>query len=90
MCRAWFEEIDPVELDAGLLQLCVREPVQLRYLQRNCTDAFAEAAQDVTGHLCAVRFVSPEECETDRRPIESSTSSSTPSSSACPSSQDIR
>ena len=79
MCRAWFEEIDPVELDAGLLQLCVREPVQLRYLQRNCTDAFAEAAQDVTGHLCAVRFVSPEECETDRRPIESSSSSSSSS-----------
>ncbi|MCH2160516.1 MAG: chromosomal replication initiator protein DnaA [Phycisphaerales bacterium] len=79
MCRAWFEEIDPVELDAGLLQLCVREPVQLRYLQRNCTDAFSEAAQDVTGHLCAVRFVSPEECEPDRRPVEHSSSNSTQS-----------
>ena len=70
MCRAWFEEIEPVEIDSGVLQLCVREPVQLRYLQKNCVDAFSEAAQAATGHLCVVRFVSPEECEPERRPIE--------------------
>lgn len=73
MCRAWFDEIEPIELDGGVLQLCVREPVQLRYLQRNCADAFSEAAQAATGHLCAVKFVSPEECEPERRPIPEST-----------------
>ena len=75
MCRAWFDEIEPIELDSGVLQLCVREPVQLRYLQRNCSDAFSEAAQAATGHLCAVKFISPDECEPERRPIQDSSRS---------------
>ncbi|MCP4837665.1 MAG: chromosomal replication initiator protein DnaA [Phycisphaera sp.] len=67
MCRAWFDDIEPVDLSNGLLKLCVREPVQLRYLQRCCVEPFTEAAQSATGLLVAVRFVSPEECENDNR-----------------------
>ncbi|MDA0295225.1 MAG: DnaA/Hda family protein, partial [Planctomycetota bacterium] len=63
MCRAWFDDIEPVDFEGGVLRLCVREPVQLRYLQRACMDPFKEAAQAVTGMLISVRFVSPEECE---------------------------
>jgi chromosomal replication initiator protein len=63
MCRAWFDDIEPVDFEGGVLRLCVREPVQLRYLQRACAEAFQEAAQAVTGMLVSVRFVSPEECE---------------------------
>ena len=63
MCRAWFDDVEPVDLSNGVMKLCVREPVQLRYLQRCCVEPFTEAAQSVTGLLVAVRFVSPEECE---------------------------
>ncbi len=66
MCRAWFDEIEPVDLANGVLRLCVREPVQLRYLQRCCVDPFTEAAQAATGLLVAVRFVSPEDAEPER------------------------
>ncbi len=65
MCRAWFDDIEPDDLGNGVLRLCVREPVQLRYLQRCCVEPFTEAAQSATGLLVAVRFVSPEECEND-------------------------
>ncbi len=66
MCRAWFDAIEPVELANGVLKLCVREPVQLKYLQRCCVDPFTEAAQSATGLLVAVRFVSPEDLEVGR------------------------
>lgn len=71
MCRAWFDAIEPVELANGILKLCVREPVQLKYLQRCCVEPFTEAAQAATGLLVAVRFVSPEDLEAtheDARP----------------------
>jgi chromosomal replication initiator protein len=44
-----------------VLRLLVREPVQLRYLQRCCTSQFSEAAQSVTGRLLVVRFIGPDE-----------------------------
>jgi chromosomal replication initiator protein len=79
MCRAWFDDIEPVDLANGVLRLCVREPVQLRYLQRCCVDPFTEAAQSATGLLVAVRFVSPEDTEADR--VASNGSSSRPATS---------
>lgn len=57
MCRHWFDDIEPVEIAGGVLKLLVREPVQLRYLQKCCAEQFSEAASEVTGHLLAVRFV---------------------------------
>lgn len=60
-CRHWFDEIEPLDIAGGVLRLLVREPVQLRYLQRVCTPFFTEAAQAVTGRLLAVRFVGTEE-----------------------------
>jgi chromosomal replication initiator protein len=61
LCRHWFDDIDPLDVQAGVLRLVVREPVQLRYLQRCCTSQFSEAAQSVTGRLLVVRFIGPEE-----------------------------
>jgi chromosomal replication initiator protein len=57
ICRHWFDDIEPVNMSGGILKLLVREPVQLKYLQRSCTEQFAEAASAVTGHLMTVRFV---------------------------------
>jgi len=61
ICRHWFDDIEPSEIKDGVLRLVVREPVQLRYLQRCCGPYFTEAAQSVTGRLLVVRFVSPED-----------------------------
>lgn len=61
ICRHWFDDIEPSEIRDGVLRLVVREPVQLRYLQRCCGTYFTEAAQNVTGRLLVVRFVSPSE-----------------------------
>jgi len=57
MCRHWFDDIEPLEISSGTLKLLVREPVQLKYLQKCCVEQFTDAAQTVTGRLLAVRFV---------------------------------
>ena len=57
MCRHWFDDIEPLEISGGTLRLLVKEPVQLKYLQRCCVEQFTEAAQSVTGRLLSVRFV---------------------------------
>ena len=61
ICRHWFDDIEPSEIRDGVLRLVVREPVQLRYLQRCCGTHFTEAAQNVSGRLLVVRFVSPDD-----------------------------
>lgn len=55
--RQWFEEIEAISLDKGVFRLRVHRPLHLRYLQRECVKAFAEAAQTVTGRLLTVRFL---------------------------------
>ena len=61
MCRHWFDDVELVDLASGTLRLLVREPVQLRYLQRCCVAMFNEAAQAATGRLLAVVFVDEDE-----------------------------
>jgi chromosomal replication initiator protein len=67
MCRHWFEDIEPIDISGGTLRLLVREPVQLKYLQRCCVDQFTEAAQAVTGRLLAVRFIGEAELNAEGR-----------------------
>jgi len=57
ICRQWFEQLEPLDLDAGLLRIRTASVIQQNYLQKKCLDPFTEAAQDVTGQLVAVRFV---------------------------------
>ncbi len=57
ICRQWFEQLEPVDLDSGLLQIKTANAVQQNYLQKRCLDQFVEAAQSVTGQLVAVKFV---------------------------------
>ncbi|MDP7006086.1 MAG: chromosomal replication initiator protein DnaA [Phycisphaerales bacterium] len=61
MCRRWFEDIDVVGIADGSIHIHVDEPVQLKYLQRCCSQQFVDAAQMVTGHLLSVRFLGNEE-----------------------------
>lgn len=60
ICRQWFEQLEPCEIQSGLLRIRTVNSVQQRYLQRRCLEPFTEAAQTVTGALVAVRFVSDE------------------------------
>ena len=57
ICRQWFDELEPLELDSGLLKVQIHGSVRQNYLQKKCLDQFTEAAQAVTGALIAVRFV---------------------------------
>ena len=70
ICRQWFEQLEPVALDSGLLQIQTSTSVQQNYLQKRCLDQFVEAAQSVTGQLVAVKFVD--------EPIASPAASPTP------------
>lgn len=55
-CRQWFESIELIGIDNGVLRLRVPQAIHLKYLQRECTSIFQDAAQDTTGRLVAVRF----------------------------------
>ena len=76
LCRQWFEELQLIELESGLLQIQTSNRVQQNYLQRKCLDQFTEAAQTATGALVAVRFVSGDEArrsdsqQTRRPPLD--------------------
>ncbi|MCA9310703.1 MAG: chromosomal replication initiator protein DnaA, partial [Phycisphaerales bacterium] len=59
MCRAWFEEIEPVGTAGGVLELRARNEIQQRYLDKECSEQFNEAAQHATGRLILVRFLKP-------------------------------
>ncbi|MFK7959235.1 MAG: chromosomal replication initiator protein DnaA [Phycisphaerales bacterium] len=60
ICRQWFDFIEPVEVRDGTLVLFVPEGVQLRFLQKFCTEQFREAAQAATEMLVSVEFVGEE------------------------------
>ena len=55
--RGWFEELEVIKLTCGVLFIHSANPVHLRYLQRECTDVFNEAAQVVSGRLISVQFI---------------------------------
>jgi len=61
ICRQWFEQLQPGDLDAGLLNIHASTSIQKNYLQRKCLAPFTDAAQAATGALVAVRFVDAEE-----------------------------
>ncbi len=61
VCRHWFNDIEAVDMDGGTIRFLVHEPVQLRYLQRSCTEPFTEATQSATGRLLGVEFITPEQ-----------------------------
>jgi len=57
LCRAWFDQLAPVDLNAGLLRVHVGNRVHRDYLQRKCLEPFTEAAQMATGALVGVKFI---------------------------------
>ena len=63
ICRQWFDDLQPTELDGGLLQVQTSTTIQQNYLQKRCLDQFTEAAQSATGALVGVQFVNGQDPE---------------------------
>ncbi len=61
ICRQWFDDLEPIGLNSGLLTVQADKRVHQNYLQKKCLSQFTEAAQAVTGKLIAVRFVTDED-----------------------------
>ena len=57
ICRQWFEQLQPGDIDGGLLTVHTSNSVQMNYLQNRCVHQFTDAAQSATGALVAVRFI---------------------------------
>ncbi|MBI1372036.1 MAG: chromosomal replication initiator protein DnaA [Phycisphaera sp.] len=57
ICRQWFDELEPVTLEGGVLEVKTNNAIQRNYLANKCIDQFNEAAQTITGALVAIRFV---------------------------------
>ena len=55
-CRHWFEDIEFVGCENGVLTLFVQEAVQLKYLNRCCVNEFTEAARTSMGMDVSVEF----------------------------------
>lgn len=61
LCRQWFQEIEPLGIDGGVLRLRAQSVIHRDYLQRQCTEPFGDAAQTVSKHLLTVQFYGPDE-----------------------------
>ncbi len=57
ICRRWFEELEPRDMNGGILRIGTSNSVQTNYLQQRCLEPFTEAAQASTGALVTVQFV---------------------------------
>ncbi|MCK5271706.1 MAG: hypothetical protein KAJ52_03980, partial [Sedimentisphaerales bacterium] len=55
--RSWFEQIEPIGLENGLLRVGVPERSWQQYLKQKCNDTFLEAARKITGHLISLEYV---------------------------------
>ncbi len=54
--RKWFDELQPLHFDAGLLQIGCPDHTMAEFLRQNSKAAFTRAAQQITGHLVSVEF----------------------------------
>ncbi len=68
ICRHWFEDIEPLGLDGGVLRLRAHSPVHRDYLSRQCHQPFNDAARTASGNLITVKFLGPDEDFAAARP----------------------
>lgn len=57
--RPWFEQLEPLALEHGLLEIQVPGAREQAYCQQRATRLFTEAAQGATGRLVGVCFLTP-------------------------------
>src|ERR1041384_1258294 len=61
ICRQWFEELVPLGVAGGALQMRTHSPLHRDYLRRQCSEPFNDAARSVSGRLLSVRFLGPDD-----------------------------
>lgn len=59
LCRQWFEELEPLGVDSGVLRMRAKTAIQRDYLQSRCAEAFSDAARTVTQRLITAQFLGP-------------------------------
>lgn len=69
VCRQWFEELAPLGIAGGALQLRTLSDLHRDYLRRQCGDVFNDAARTVSGRLLSVRFLGPDDQATPATPL---------------------
>lgn len=61
ICRQWFEDIEPLGIVGGVMQLRAHTGIHREYLHRQCAQQFSEAARAASGRLLSVRFFGPDD-----------------------------
>ncbi|MCC6675745.1 MAG: chromosomal replication initiator protein DnaA [Phycisphaerales bacterium] len=61
LCRQWFQQLEPLGVSGGALNLRAHSILHRNYLRQQCADAFNDAARTVSGRLLSVRFLGPED-----------------------------
>jgi len=61
ICRQWFEELRPLGIAGGALQLRTLSHLHRDYLRRECAEPFNDAARTASGRLLSVRFLGPDD-----------------------------
>ncbi|MBI9015863.1 MAG: chromosomal replication initiator protein DnaA [Phycisphaerae bacterium] len=64
--RNWFEQIEPVALDNGVLRVSVPERTWQQYLRKTCNDGLKQAAQSITGHLISLEYIYSDNQDIDK------------------------
>jgi chromosomal replication initiator protein len=54
--RKWFDELEILGFDGGILEVGCPDSNTALFLDDNCRNCFTKASQDVTGHLVSVKF----------------------------------
>jgi len=72
--RNWFEQIEPISLENGLLRIGVPEQSRQQYLKKICNESFQQAAQQITGHLITLEYILTDEQQLEHHQVDSSSS----------------
>jgi len=59
LIRPWFTQLEPINMEHGLLEIQVPGQQEQEYCTRHATRMFTEAAQSATGRLVGVCFIPP-------------------------------
>ena len=54
--RKWFDELEILGFEGGILEVGCPDDNTAQYLDDNCRNSFTNASQDITGHLVSVKF----------------------------------
>lgn len=61
LCRQWFDELRPLGIFGGALELRSKSNLHRDYLRRQCADAFNDASRTVSRFLLSIRFLGPDD-----------------------------